>query len=279
MAVKKFKPITPSRRHMTVLSFDEITRSESEKSLREPRKRSGGRNNRGRTTVRFRGGGHKRAYRVIDFKRRRDAIPAKVVAIEYDPNRSANIALLAYADGVKSYIVAPVGLTAGQTVTSGPESSINVGNALPLGNIPLGTTVCCIELKPEKGAQLARSAGAGCQLMAKEGNKATLRLPSTEVRIVDIRCRATIGQIGNTDHENVTDGKAGRTRWRGRRPHNRGVSMNPVDHPLGGGEGRSAGGRHPCTPWGKPTKGYKTRRPKKASDKLIIRRRKRKGRG
>lgn len=274
MAVKTFKPITPSRRKMSVLCYEELTRSNPEKSLLRPIKRSGGRNNRGRITVRFRGGGHKRAYRLIDFKRRRDGIPAKVVSIEYDPNRSGHIALLQYADGVKSYIVAPVGLKPGQTLMSGSDAEIVPGNVLPLSNVPLGTTICCVEMKPNKGAQLARSAGSSIQLMAKEGKWATLRMPSSEVRMVDVQCRAMIGQIGNTDHENVNYGKAGKTRWLGRRPHNRGVSMNPVDHPLGGGEGRSAGGRHPCTPWGKPTKGYKTRNPRKQSSSQIIRRRK-----
>ena len=274
MGIRTFKPITPSRRQMTVLTFDEITRPESEKSLRLPLKSKGGRNNTGRTTVRFRGGGHKRTYRKIDFKRQRDGIPARVVSIEYDPNRSSNIALLAYADGEKSYIVAPVGLKRGSTLMSGPEAEISPGNVLPLRNIPLGTTICCVEMKPKKGAQLVRSAGASAQLMAKEGRLATLRLPSTEVRFVELDCRAMIGQVGNTDHENITVGKAGRTRWLGRRPHNRGVSMNPVDHPHGGGEGRSSGGRHPCSPWGKPTKGKKTRNPRKRSQSMILRRRK-----
>lgn len=274
MAVKTFKPFTPSRRNMSVLRYEELTRTDPEKSLLRPIKSSGGRNNRGRITVRFRGGGHKRAYRLIDFKRRRDGIPAKVVSIEYDPNRSGHIALLQYADGVKSYIVAPVGLKPGQTLMSGSDAEIVPGNVLPLKNVPLGTTICCVEMKPNKGAQLARSAGSSIQLMAKEGKWATLRMPSSEVRMVNVQCRAMIGQIGNTDHENVNYGKAGKTRWLGWRPHNRGVSMNPVDHPLGGGEGRSAGGRHPCTPWGKPTKGYKTRNPRKQSSSQIIRRRK-----
>lgn len=276
MSIKKFRPITPSRRHMTVLGNEELTGVEPEKTLLAPLKSKGGRGNTGRITVRFRGGGHKRAYREIDFKRRRDEIPARVASIEYDPNRSANIALLLYKDGVKSYIVAPVGLKAGQVLFSGPAAEISVGNVLPIKNIPTGTTVCCIEMKPGKGAQLARGAGASCQLMAKEGGMATLRLPSTEMRMVSVGCRAMIGQVGNTDFSNVDSGKAGRSRWLGRRPHNRGVSMNPVDHPLGGGEGRSSGGRHPCTPWGKPTKGYKTRGRRKASDKLIVRRRKKK---
>ncbi len=273
MPLKSFKPVTPGRRQMTVLKFDELTRREPEKSLTRFKKSSGGRNNLGRATVRFRGGGHRRAYRSIDFKRRRDGVEARVESIEYDPNRSANIALLVYADGARGYIVAPVGLQVGQKLRSGPEAEIQIGNAMPLRQIPLGTTVCCIELKPGKGAQLARSAGASAQLMAKEGDRATLRLPSNEMRYVPLECRATIGQVGNADHENVSLGKAGRKRWLGRRPHNRGVSMNPVDHPLGGGEGRSSGGRHPCSPWGWPTKGHKTRKPRKLSDRLIIRRR------
>lgn len=276
MGIKKFKPVTPSRRQMTVLTFEEITSTKPEKTLLRPLNRKGGRDNSGKISVRFRGGGHKRQYREIDFRRRRDGIPAKVVSIEYDPNRSANIALLNYADGVKSYIVAPQGVGVGQTLMSGPEAEIAPGNVLPLRNIPVGTTVSCIELKPEKGAQLARSAGSSTMLMAKEGNLATLRLPSSEVRYVQIACRAMIGQIGNTDHSNVNDGKAGKSRWLGRRPHNRGVSMNPVDHPLGGGEGRSSGGRHPCSPWGVLAKGHKTRNPRKLSSKMIIRRRKKK---
>lgn len=276
MGIKKFKPVTPSRRQMTVLTFEEITSTTPEKTLLRPLNRKGGRDNSGKISVRFRGGGHKRQYREIDFRRRRDGIPAKVVSIEYDPNRSANIALLNYADGVKSYIVAPQGVGVGQTLMSGPEAEIAPGNVLPLRNIPVGTTVSCIELKPEKGAQLARSAGSSTMLMAKEGNLATLRLPSSEVRYVQIACRAMIGQIGNTDHSNVNDGKAGKSRWLGRRPHNRGVSMNPVDHPLGGGEGRSSGGRHPCSPWGVLAKGHKTRNPRKLSSKMIIRRRKKK---
>lgn len=276
MGIKKFKPVTPSRRQMTVLTFEEITSTTPERTLLRPLNRKGGRDNSGHISVRFRGGGHKRQYREIDFRRCRDGIPAKVVSIEYDPNRSANIALLNYADGVKSYIVAPQGVGVGQTLMSGPTAEIAPGNVLPLRNIPVGTTVSCIEMKPEKGAQLARSAGSSTMLMAKEGNLATLRLPSSEVRYVQIACRAMIGQIGNTDHSNVNDGKAGKSRWLGRRPHNRGVSMNPVDHPLGGGEGRSSGGRHPCSPWGVLAKGHKTRSPRNASSKMIIRRRKKK---
>ncbi len=274
MGIKTFKPFTPTRRTLTMLTFDEITKTTPEKSLLEPHRRQGGRNNHGHVTQRFRGGGHKRAYRIIDFKRQKDNIPAKVAGVEYDPNRSANIALLNYADGEKSYVIAPVGLQVGQSVISGPEVEIKPGNVLPLKNIPVGTTVCCIELKPGKGSQMAKSAGASAQLMAKEGERATLRLPSTEVRYVDIRCRAMIGQVGNTDHENVAIGKAGRKRWMGKRPHNRGVSMNPVDHPMGGGEGKTSGGRQPCSPWGQLSKGLKTRKPRLTSDSMIIRRRK-----
>jgi large subunit ribosomal protein L2 len=261
---------------MTTLRFDDLTKKPPEKSLTSSLKSAGGRNNLGRTTLRFRGGGHKRRYREIDFKRRRDGIPARVASIEYDPNRSANIALLVYADGVKNYIIAPVGLKVGQTLTSGPGSDILPGNVLTLRNVPVGATVCCIEMRPGKGAQLARGAGSSAQLMAKEGDRATLRLPSTEMRMVHLDCRAMIGQVGNTDYENVTIGKAGRTRWLGRRPHTRGVAMNPIDHPLGGGEGRSSGGRHPCSPWGWITKGKKTRNPRAKSDSLIVRRRKKK---
>jgi large subunit ribosomal protein L2 len=276
MAVKSYRPITPPRRTMTTLRFDDLTKKPPEKSLTSSLKSAGGRNNLGRTTLRFRGGGHKRRYREIDFKRRRDGIPARVASIEYDPNRSANIALLVYADGVKNYIIAPVGLKVGQTLTSGPGSDILPGNVLTLRNVPVGATVCCIEMRPGKGAQLARGAGSSAQLMAKEGDRATLRLPSTEMRMVHLDCRAMIGQVGNTDYENVTIGKAGRTRWLGRRPHTRGVAMNPIDHPLGGGEGRSSGGRHPCSPWGWITKGKKTRNPRAKSDSLIVRRRKKK---
>ncbi|HHY13590.1 MAG TPA: 50S ribosomal protein L2 [Thermoanaerobacterales bacterium] len=273
MAIKKFKPTSPGRRTMTVLTFDEITKEKPEKSLVKPLKSSGGRNHYGRTTTRHRGGGHKRKYRIIDFKRDKDNIPAKVAAIEYDPNRSANIALLHYRDGEKRYILAPLGLKVGDIVKSGTNVDIKPGNALPLENIPLGTIVHNIEMKAGKGGQMVRSAGALAQLMAKEGNYAHLRLPSGEVRLVRKECRATIGQVGNLDHENISIGKAGRSRWLGRRPHVRGSAMNPVDHPHGGGEGRSPIGRKsPLTPWGKPTLGLKTRK-KKASDKLIIRRR------
>jgi large subunit ribosomal protein L2 len=272
MAVKKFRPVTPTLRYKTVADFGEITRDRPEKSLLEPLRRTGGRNNLGRLTSWNVGGGHKRAYRRIDFRRDKHGIPAKVVSIEYDPNRSARIALLHYADGEKRYIVAPVGLTVGRTVLSGPEAEFEPGNSLPLARIPVGTVVHAIELVAGKGAQLARSAGAYAQLMAKEGNYAQLRLPSGEMRKVRIECLATIGQVGNLDHENVVIGKAGRSRWLGRRPHVRGVAKNPIDHPMGGGEGKSSGGRHPCSPWGLPTKGYRTRK-KKSSDRLIVRRR------
>ena len=274
MGIKSFKPYTPGRRHMTVSTFEEITTNKPEKSLLAPLKKTGGRNQQGKLTVRHQGGGHKRRYRIIDFKRNKDGIPAKVATIEYDPNRSARIALLHYADGEKRYIIAPNGLKVGDKVESGAEADIKTGNALPLKNIPVGTMIHNIEMKIGKGGQLVRSAGAAAQLMAKEGNYATIRMPSGEVRKLHINCRATIGQVGNLDHENITIGKAGRSRWLGIRPANRGVAMNPVDHPHGGGEGRSPVGRkHPVTKWGKCAMGAKTR-PKKASDKLIVRRRK-----
>ncbi|EGO65348.1 50S ribosomal protein L2 [Acetonema longum] len=274
MAVKSFKPYAPGRRFMTVASFSEITTDKPEPSLVERLIQRGGRNNQGRMTVRHQGGGHKRLYRVIDFKRNKDNVPAKVATIEYDPNRSARIALLHYVDGEKRYILAPLGLNVGDTVVSGPDSDIKVGNALPLKNIPVGTMVHNVEMKIGKGGQLVRSAGVGAQLMAKEGDHALLRLPSGELRKVHVLCRATVGQIGNLEHENITIGKAGRSRWMGIRPANRGVVMNPVDHPHGGGEGRSPVGRkHPVTPWGKHAMGAKTRA-KKASDKLIVKRRK-----
>jgi len=273
MAVKKYKPTTPGRRGMTVSTFEEITKKEPEKSLTVSLNKTGGRNMYGRITMRHRGGGHKRKYRIIDFKRDKDGVPAKVAAIEYDPNRSARIALLHYVDGEKRYIIAPDGLAVGQVVESGPDADIKVGNALPLANIPAGTVVHNIELQPGKGGQLARSAGASAQIMAKEGEYVTLRLPSGEFRMVHQNCRATIGQVGNLDHENIVIGKAGRSRYMGKRPHVRGVAMNPVDHPHGGGEGRAPVGRpSPVTPWGKPTLGTKTRK-KKASDRLIVRRR------
>ena len=273
MALKKHNPTSPGRRFQTVSTFSEITRAEPEKSLLKSIKKSGGRNSAGRITSRFRGGGHKRLYRVIDFKRNKDNIPATVASIEYDPNRSARIALLHYLDGEKTYILAPDGLRVGDRVESGANADIKAGNTLPLRNIPLGTHVHNIELHKGHGGQLARGAGGYAQLIAKEGKYAQLKLPSGEVRMILLDCRATVGQVGNLDHENVSYGKAGRARWVGRRPHVRGVAMNPVDHPLGGGEGKSSGGRHPVTPWGVPTKGYRTRRTKK-TDKLIVKRRK-----
>ncbi len=277
MPTKRRKPVTPSQRYYSVLDFSEITKKEPEKSLIKTLKKSGGRNNRGRVTARHRGGGHKRRYRVIDFKRDKRGIPATVKAIEYDPNRSANLALLFYADGEKRYILAPNGLKVGDTIQAGNNLEIVPGNAMPLIEMPLGTTVHNIELKPGKGGQLARGAGAGATVMAKEYPHVLLRLPSTETRLFAEECFATIGNVGNIDHEKVLVGKAGRSRWKGKRPHVRGVAMNPVDHPMGGGEGKSSGGRHPCTPWGKPTKGYKTRG-KKASDRMIVERRRSKRR-
>jgi large subunit ribosomal protein L2 len=275
MPVKKFKPTSPGRRQMTVSTFEEITANEPEKSLVEPLKKHSGRNNVGRLTVRHQGGGHKRLYRIIDFKRDKDGIPAKVATIEYDPNRSANIALLHYVDGEKRYILAPHGLKVGDKVISGPDADIKVGNALPLANIPVGTVIHNIELKPKKGGQLVRSAGASAQLMAKENDYASIRMPSGEVRLVHVNCKATIGQVGNLEHENITIGKAGRARWMGIRPTNRGVVMNPVDHPHGGGEGRSPIGRkNPVTPWGKPAIGGKTRKKKNPTDKFIVKPRK-----
>jgi len=271
--VKKFKPTSPGRRFVTVSDFREITTDEPEKSLLEPLKSKAGRNNKGRVTVRHRGGGHKRQYRVIDFKRNKDGIPAKVATIEYDPNRTCRIALLNYADGEKRYILAPNGIKVGDTVESGPNADIKTGNALPLKNIPVGTIIHNIELKPLKGAQIVRSAGTAAQLMAKEGDYAHVRMPSGEVRLIHINCKATIGQVGNLEHENITVGKAGRSRWLGRRPTVRGVVMNPVDHPHGGGEGRSPVGRNPVTPWGKPALGARTRKKKKSSDKMIVKRR------
>jgi large subunit ribosomal protein L2 len=273
MAVKRVKPTSPGRRFQTYSTFEEITRSAPEKSLVKILKKSGGRNNNGRITARRRGGGHKRYYRIIDFKRDKDGIPAKVASIEYDPNRSARIALLHYADGEKRYILAPLKLNVGDEVLSGPEADIKPGNALPLANIPLGTQIHNIELKLGKGGQIVRSAGGYAQLMAKEDRYALVKLPSGEVRMVLLRCKATIGQLGNISHENMDLGKAGRSRWKGRRPKVRGVAMNPVDHPMGGGEGRSSGGRHPCSPWGLPSKGYRTRN-NKQTDRYIVKRRK-----
>jgi large subunit ribosomal protein L2 len=274
MALKKFKPVTPTLRFKTVSDFSEITKKKKpEKALLRPLKQSGGRDSRGHVSAWCRGGGHKRKYRVIDFRRDKIGIPAKVAAIEYDPNRSSRIALLHYVDGEKRYIIAPFGVVIGDTLMSGPEAEVRDGNALPLRLVPLGTSVHNLELIPGKGGQVARGAGSECQLMAKEGRHAQVRLPSGEVRMFDLDCYCTIGKVGNIDHENEVIGKAGKSRWLGRRPSNRGVVMNPHDHPMGGGEGKSSGGRHPCTPWGKPTKGLKTRK-KKLSDKLIVRRRK-----
>lgn len=276
MPVKKFKPTSAGRRQMTVLTFDEITPKEPERSLTVSLKRTGGRNAQGRLTVRHRGGGHKRQYRIIDFKRNKYGVPAKVTAIEYDPNRSANIALLSYADGAKVYILAPNGLKVGDKVEAGPEADIKVGNALPLKNIPVGTIIHNIELRPGKGGQLCRAAGISAQLMAKEGDYAHVRLPSGEVRLIHVTCRATIGQVGNLDWENVSLGKAGRKRWLGIRPTVRGSVMNPVDHPHGGGEGRAPVGRkYPVSPWGKIAIGGKTRK-KKPSDSMIVKKRNKK---
>ncbi|CAN5190937.1 50S ribosomal protein L2 [soil metagenome] len=274
MATKQFKPITPGARFRRTTDFGEITRKGPEKSLTEPLSASGGRNHHGRITMRRRGGGHKRLYRKVDFKRRKTGVAGRVAAVEYDPNRTANLALIHYADGEKAYILHPRGLQVGDVVHSGPGADIRVGNALPLAEIPLGTTVHNVELRPGKGGQMARSAGAGVQVMAKEGDHVTLRMPSSEVRLVRADCMATIGQIGNLDHELQSAGKAGATRWKGRRPKVRGVAMNPVDHPLGGGEGKASGGRHPVSPWGKP-EGVKTRKRKKASNKMVVRGRKR----
>jgi len=272
MKLKKYNPITPGRRFMVILDKSELSSREPEKSLLVPLKKSGGRNHYGRVTVRFRGGGHKRRYRIIDFRRDKIGVPAKVVSIEYDPNRSARIALLLYADGEKRYVLAPNGLSVGERVVSGPDAEIRPGNALPLEKIPLGTLVHNVEMTPGKGGQIARSAGVSCQLMAREGNYALLKMPSGELRRVHVRCYATIGVVGNEDHKNETYGKAGRSRWIGRKPHVRGIAMNPVDHPHGGGEGRGKG-HNPTSPWGIPAKGYKTRRGRKSSDKFIVRRR------
>ena len=275
MALRKLKPTNPASRFQSVSTFEELTRKKPQKGLTEGLSARAGRNNKGRITVRFRGGGHKRRYRLVDFRREKHGVPAKVAAIEYDPNRSARIALLHCVDGEKRYIIWPHGVGVGDEIVAGEEAPINPGNALPLRKIPVGTIIHNIEMKIGKGGQLVRSAGAGAQLMAKEGAYALVRLPSGETRKIHINCAATIGQVGNLDHENASLGKAGRKRWLGRRPHNRGVSMNPVDHPMGGGEGKSSGGRHPCTPWGVPTKGYKTRNNKR-TDSMIVRRRKRK---
>ncbi len=276
MAVKKLKPTTPGRRFQTVADFSDITTGKPEKALLAKKTKSGGRNTYGRTTSRHRGGGHKRRYRVIDFRRTKDGIPAKVATIEYDPNRNARIALLHYADGEKRYILAPLGVEVGDVLESGSKAEIKPGNALPLRNIPAGTVVHAIELRPGGGAKLSRSAGTGVQLMSKEGDMGLLRLPSGEMRMVPLDCRATVGEVGNPEAELVKLGKAGRKRWKGVRPQTRGVAMNPVDHPLGGGEGKSSGGRHPVSPWGQPE--GRTRKKNKASDRYIVRRRSRKGR-
>lgn len=272
MGIKKYKPTSPGRRFQSGFTFDELTTRDPEKGLLVPLKKKGGRNSYGRITSRHIGGGHKRHYRLIDFRRDKTDIPAKVASIEYDPNRSARIALLNYSDGEKRYILAPNSLSVGDVVISSERADIKVGNNVPLKNIPLGTIVHNIELKVGKGGQMIRSAGAAGQLMAKEAGYAQIRLPSGEVRKVFLECCATIGQVGNLEHDSITLGKAGRSRWLGRRPHVRGVAMNPIDHPMGGGEGKSSGGRHPCTPWGKPTKGYKTRK-NKSTSKYIVKRR------
>lgn len=276
MGLKTYKPTSPGRRDGSVLDYAELTTRRPEKSLLRPLKKTGGRNNVGRVTVRHRGGGHKRRYRLIDFKRAKDGVPAKVKTIEYDPNRSCNIALLFYADGEKRYIIAPLGLEVGMTLMSGPEADPTVGNAMTLADIPLGLTIHNIELHPKKGGQICRSAGSAAQLQAREGNYAVVLLPSGELRRVHVSCRATIGRVGNTDHQNVKLGKAGRRRHMGRRPKVRGTAMNPIDHPLGGGEGRTKGGRHPCSPTAVLAKGGRTRRKKNPTDKFILRRRKKK---
>jgi large subunit ribosomal protein L2 len=272
MPLKTFRPITPTLRFKSVSDFSEITEEKPVRSLTEPRREKGGRNNQGRVTMRYRGGGHKRRYRIIDFRRDKAGIPARVATIEYDPNRSARIALLHYADGERRYMVAPHGLGVGDRVVTAPDADVRPGNCMPLSSVPLGTSVHSVELFPGRGAKVARAAGAMCQLLAKEGDYAQLRLPSGEVRKFHVDCKCVVGQVGNLEHENVVIGKAGRSRWMGIRPHVRGVAKNPVDHPMGGGEGKSSGGRHPCSPWGQPAKGYKTRR-NKATSKFIIRRR------
>ncbi|NLT52007.1 MAG: 50S ribosomal protein L2 [Ignavibacteria bacterium] len=273
MAIRKLKPNTPGTRFMSISAFNEITKTKPEKSLTVSLKQSGGRNSEGKLTSRFRGGGHKRKYRVIDFKRNKFGIPAKVFSIEYDPNRTSRIALLHYADGEKRYIIAPEGLKVGDKVISGDNVEIKVGNALKLKDMPIGSFIHNVELKPGKGGQLGRCAGASLQLMAREGKYAQLKMPSGEVRLVNVECLATYGVVGNSDHENISLGKAGRKRWMGKRPHVRGVAMNPVDHPMGGGEGRTSGGGHPVSPWGQKAKGLKTRKRKKTSNKYIVRRR------
>jgi large subunit ribosomal protein L2 len=272
MPIKKYKPTSPARRYHTVQVNDDITQTTPYRPLTEPLKKSGGRNNHGELTSWWRGGGHKRNYRIIDFKRDKAGIPATVSTIEYDPNRSSRIALLTYADGEKRYIIQPLGIKVGDTIVSGESVDILPGNALPLKNIPLGTQIHNVELKPGKGGQIARSAGSSVQLVAKDGDYASVKMPSGEIRKINVDCLATIGQVGNIDHENISIGKAGRSRWMGKRPHVRGVAMNPVDHPLGGGEGKTSGGRHPVSPWGMPTKGYKTRN-RKSTDRFIVTRR------
>ncbi len=272
MPIRKYNPTSPGRRFQTVQTYDDITATEPYKPLVEPLRKSGGRNNHGELTIWWRGGGHKRAYRIIDFKRDKAGIPAKVSTVEYDPNRSARIALLTYADGEKRYILQPLGVKVGDTLVSGENVDILPGNALPLKNIPLGTMIHNVELKPGKGGQIARSAGSAVQLVAKDGDYASVKMPSGEIRKINTDCLATIGQVGNVDHENVSYGKAGRKRWLGKKPHVRGVAMNPVDHPLGGGEGKTSGGRHPVSPWGQPAKGYKTRN-RKVTDRFIVTRR------
>lgn len=276
MPVRRMKPTSAGVRFRTISTFEEVTKKTPEKSLLVAIGRKGGRNHHGRLTAPHRGGGHRKLYRVIDFRRNKDDVPARVEGVEYDPNRSANIALLVYADGEKRYILAPRELKTGASVMSGEKAEVKVGNCLPLQLIPEGTLIHNIELRPGKGGQIARSAGTYAQLMAKEGRYANIKLGSGEVRLVELKCRATIGTVGNTDHENVSWGKAGRSRWLGRRPRVRAVAMNPVDHPMGGGEGRSSGGRHPCSPWGQPAKGFKTRKKKKPSEKFILSRRKKK---
>ena len=274
MGLRKFKPTTAGRRHAVLSNFEEITRSKPERSLTESKTRKAGRGSGGRITIRHRGGGHKRKYRVIDFRRDKHGVPANVASIEYDPNRSARIALLHYADGEKRYILAPIGMQVGDSLLSGPTAEPTVGNALPLEKIPLGLFVHNIEFSPGSGGRIARTAGTGAQLMAREGGMANLRMPSGEIRLFNVQCLATIGQIGNTEHSSVSDGKAGRRRWRGIRPTVRGVAMNPVDHPMGGGEGRTSGGGHPVSPWGKLAKGGKTRGRRKPSNRFIVKRRK-----
>ncbi len=271
MAIKTFRPITPSRRYMTVVTREVITKQTPEKSLTAGKARTGGRNNTGQTTSRFIGGGHKKSYRIIDFKRDKTGVPAIVASIEYDPNRTCRIALLNYVDGEKRYIIAPEGIAVGQSILSGPTADILVGNALPLKNIPPGTVIHNIEMRPGKGGQMVRTAGGSAQLVSREAGQALVKLPSGEIRRISVDCYATVGTVGNAEHENQKLGKAGRTRWLGKRPHNRGVTMNPVDHPHGGGEGRTSGGRHPVTPWGQPTRGFKTRNNKR-TDRFIVQR-------